>query len=606
MRDRDDVRAEPIYFGPDERPLFGWLHRPAAPSALGVVLCPPFGYEAICSHRSVRHFAEAAAAAGIPALRFDFDGTGDSAGDERDSGRLAAQVASVRHAIATLRAMAGVERVALLGIRLGALIAALAAEGQTAVDGLIAIAPVISGKPYLRELRALEMSVASIQPPAGVEIEAEIQPALGFSITRATATELSAVNLARAGSPPAPAVLLIERDDLPASDEWPNALAAAGVAVQRRRLPGYVEMMMDPDKAAVPTAMIAAATEWLSGRAGVRLAPPPAALPPRAQARVAAGVVERTVAIDAAGTRLFGICSVPEGEGHNGVGVLLLNAGSIHRVGPNRLYTRFARRWAAAGCTVLRIDMAGIGDSPAVPGQPENVVYTDSAIDEIAAVLEFLRAQPGVREIHAVGLCSGGYNAFKAAVRGVRLDGVVVINPLTFFYKAEQAGEQSDHRVMYGWTHYVHQLRNLDAWRKLLAGRAQYRKIGELVIRRVEQLARSGGRTLARRLGVRLEDDLAGELERIAQSQVKLRFVFAASDPGMGLLRAGAGAAVDRLRGRGAFHIDVIDGPDHTFTPLWSHRLLGDVLDAHLGQGARRLGDRAGEPIRAGGGGALS
>ena len=54
--------AEAVYFGGSDHNLFGWLHRPAAaPTGIGLVICKPFGYEAICSHRSIRAFAEAAA-----------------------------------------------------------------------------------------------------------------------------------------------------------------------------------------------------------------------------------------------------------------------------------------------------------------------------------------------------------------------------------------------------------------------------------------------------------------------------------------------------------------------------------------------------------------
>ncbi len=28
--------GEPLYFGPEERPLFGWLHRAARPARLGL------------------------------------------------------------------------------------------------------------------------------------------------------------------------------------------------------------------------------------------------------------------------------------------------------------------------------------------------------------------------------------------------------------------------------------------------------------------------------------------------------------------------------------------------------------------------------------------
>src|SRR5208282_6426264 len=73
-------RAEPLYFASESHSLFGWLHWPrGVPMAsVGVVICNPFGYEAICGHRSMRAFAEAAASVGVPALRFDYLGTGDS------------------------------------------------------------------------------------------------------------------------------------------------------------------------------------------------------------------------------------------------------------------------------------------------------------------------------------------------------------------------------------------------------------------------------------------------------------------------------------------------------------------------------------------------
>src|SRR5215207_7942519 len=87
--------ASRIVFGPTERPCVGWLHIPPADVRVretGLVLCNPFGHEAICAYRSLRHFAHALAAQGIPSLRFDYDGTGNSAGSDRDPGRLNAWI----------------------------------------------------------------------------------------------------------------------------------------------------------------------------------------------------------------------------------------------------------------------------------------------------------------------------------------------------------------------------------------------------------------------------------------------------------------------------------------------------------------------------------
>src|SRR5665213_1908839 len=121
--------AEPLYFPSGEHQLFGWLHRPAAEhmSDTGLVICKPFGYESICAHRSIRSFAEAAAALGVPALRFDYVGTGDSADLEPEAEQLALWTRDILAAVTELQRCTGVRRVCLLGFRLGALLATLAA-----------------------------------------------------------------------------------------------------------------------------------------------------------------------------------------------------------------------------------------------------------------------------------------------------------------------------------------------------------------------------------------------------------------------------------------------------------------------------------------------
>jgi alpha/beta superfamily hydrolase len=85
-------KPEPLYFGSEVRARSGWLHRGVGPSSSGVVICNPFGFEVICAHRTLRHLADSLAGAGLPTLRFDYDGTGDSAGDDRDPKRLEAWI----------------------------------------------------------------------------------------------------------------------------------------------------------------------------------------------------------------------------------------------------------------------------------------------------------------------------------------------------------------------------------------------------------------------------------------------------------------------------------------------------------------------------------
>src|SRR5271165_3726502 len=156
-------QATAIYFASGDHTLFGWLHRPVAATTggIGLVICKAFGYEAICSHRSMRVFAESAAASGFPALRFDYSGTGDSEDIDPEASQLDAWAQDVVAAIQELRRCAGVERVCLVGFRLGALLAILAANRSNSVHSVILIAPVISGRKYLREIRTTRLFASS-------------------------------------------------------------------------------------------------------------------------------------------------------------------------------------------------------------------------------------------------------------------------------------------------------------------------------------------------------------------------------------------------------------------------------------------------------------
>src|ERR1700722_15145984 len=153
-----------VYFDSGENKLFGWFQPPPAglASNIGLVICKPYGYEALCSHRSLRSFEEAASELGMPTLQFDYLGTGDSAEIDAEADQLTAWTQDVIAAVNELRRRTGVHQVCLLGVRLGALLAALAASECAAVTSLILVAPIISGRRYVRSLRTARLAAASM------------------------------------------------------------------------------------------------------------------------------------------------------------------------------------------------------------------------------------------------------------------------------------------------------------------------------------------------------------------------------------------------------------------------------------------------------------
>ncbi|MGA9370116.1 MAG: alpha/beta hydrolase [Steroidobacteraceae bacterium] len=138
----------PYFFGTSQRRLFG-VHSPAVSRAgrsRAAVLCQPWGDDYIYAHRSMRQLAIRLSAAGFHALRFDYFGTGDSAGEEGDTDAAGSQ-ADVVTAIETLKDLAATEKVTLIGLRAGANIAAGTAAGLAtgAVDALILWDPILAG-----------------------------------------------------------------------------------------------------------------------------------------------------------------------------------------------------------------------------------------------------------------------------------------------------------------------------------------------------------------------------------------------------------------------------------------------------------------------------
>jgi len=142
----------PMYFRNGAHALFGILHDASVASPLpAFVFSHPFGEEKLWAQRAFVTFARRLAAAGHPVLRFDYMGQGDSQGDLRQAS-LATCLSDLACAIDEVKRLTGRQEVALLGLRLGATVASLAAEERDDVAALVMWAPIVHGGRYMREL----------------------------------------------------------------------------------------------------------------------------------------------------------------------------------------------------------------------------------------------------------------------------------------------------------------------------------------------------------------------------------------------------------------------------------------------------------------------
>lgn len=153
------VRAEaelPRYFGTGGE-LFGLYHPTGGTPAKAVLLCPPIGQDLVRCHRVYRQLARALAAHGIAAMRFDYYGTGDSAGAGTEVDWTHC-IADTLAATDELRALSGCRRIAGFGARLGGSIA-LAAVAQAHFIELVLWDPVLDGAAHAARLDALQQAL---------------------------------------------------------------------------------------------------------------------------------------------------------------------------------------------------------------------------------------------------------------------------------------------------------------------------------------------------------------------------------------------------------------------------------------------------------------
>jgi uncharacterized protein len=193
-----------FHFGSRALPLLGTLHAPQRlrPPGAAVLLCNPFGDEAVRAHRIYRILATQLEHNGYPTLRFDYRGTGDSMGESGDVS-IAGCLDDIALAARELTAATGAPKLVAIGLRLGGTLAALAsARIGLRLRHLVLWDPVVDGASYLHELDAMHRSVTGQDPWLGHLRGKSISPAegpraeaLGTPISAALAAELSGIDL---------------------------------------------------------------------------------------------------------------------------------------------------------------------------------------------------------------------------------------------------------------------------------------------------------------------------------------------------------------------------------------------------------------------------
>ena len=562
--------------------MFSFLHEPEAGVARGpaVLICPPFGWDDICSYRPRRDWAERLAADGHPVLRFDFPGAGDSGGVPRDPGRLEAWTGAVAATAARLRELTGLPRVVAIGTGLGGLVALRAAAEGAPVDDFVLWGVPARGKTMVRELRAFarleekESSVPAADGPGAVGNGG--LEAAGFLLSAETVADLNGLDLTELRVPDAGErrILLLDRDGIEVDSRLRDHLERAGAAVGLAPGPGYSLFMEEPQLARPPRRVFATVAAWLAegpsrgGPAGGGRAD----ISQGVELRTGEALVRETpFTVERAEGRLFGVLAEPVQTPRVDLCAVILNPGALRRIGSGRMWVEIARRWAARGVPTLRLDLAGIGDADgdAEPYADTGALYAQELVPQVIEALDELEERGAPKRFVLMGLCSGAYWSFHAALRDERVVAGYLLNVRALFWDRSLAAVRDARKARWA----------LDGsrWRRLLTGKVPMQELLRVVRATLLAPVTFTRRALDRR---RQRGEIEGAFDRLREAQQRLLLVFGEDEPVVDELERDG--YLDELERWPNMTLRRLPGNNHTFRPLRAQRRLHELLDQEL------------------------
>ncbi|WP_341313084.1 alpha/beta hydrolase [Paraburkholderia sp. IMGN_8] len=380
----------------------------------------------------MRELAQRLAARGVPVLRFDYRGTGDSA--DCESLLCPSDWADeVIEAIDYLRSITGIERVSLAGFRFGATVAALAAR-KSEIESIAMLAPVRSMRLFLREMNILNQTW---RQTAGVGENHEHTPPgardiLGHRVSAAALETIGDLDLCKEPQVPAQRVLVAHSGQRDGSHELSAHFEAKGACVESVAFESYTRVLQPAWLTELPELLLNRVADWLSE--GVEpCVRAPAVTVDASPALVTTSAIEYPLHVGD-GSVFCMLCepamrhAAPE---HTPV-LLIANTAATHHVGDGRFGVELGRELVKRGFASLRIDARGLGDSccaarSGVPGQ----TVLDATGEDLSRAVDWLVGR-GYRHVVVFGICAGAYAALQATRLNRAVRGLVMVNPVGF------------------------------------------------------------------------------------------------------------------------------------------------------------------------------
>jgi pimeloyl-ACP methyl ester carboxylesterase len=436
------------------------------------------------------------------------------------------------------------------------------------------MAPVVNGRTYLRELSAFAGAAEAPGADAGDDLVVA-----GFRFPAEFAGAVRSIDLRRPEQRPADRIFVMAQRRDHASDMFEANLESLGASVWTSFFVGYDRLMSDCLTSRVAGEVIDAVTDWVSQDAP---AGDSRSVDGRSGLLLGSAWREKRVLID----EMAGVLTMPRGTATGRV-MLVLNAGATPQQGAGGQVVAYARGLAAEGVATLRIDLPGIGDSPSSHSVRPNL-YSPDLRRGLGAVLDWLEAR-NLRDITLLGVSSGAFQAFEAALEQDRIHRIVLVNPLCFQWSASDALQvETWHRRR------ANEVANRLREAEQIPAPADIGALAAFALPLAHRFARSSVdalRTLAALGGG--SNSVQRRFAQLSQRGVEIVLVHGESDPSREELARWMGPDGVMALALPGVSLHVVPGADHLMTTPAAQSALRDILFATMGAAQKAQAEEA-------------
>jgi pimeloyl-ACP methyl ester carboxylesterase len=534
------------------------------------IICPPIGTDYNNSYQNLRVLGEQLANKGQLVIHLDYIEFGNSSEKDEDTEQLESIVYSITSVHSWLKDV-GINQINIVGLRFGATLAALAAN-SVVINKLILWSPVVKGKSFVREIKMLaQASEQTIESSESLDIS-------GWTIEPSTSQAISDIDLLT-GEPSAKNIFILQDGQKRQLNKLADYYAkekSINVTIEEQN--ELVALLVDAHESQLATesnqSVVDFIVEDIGSTSSLLLEDF------RAKSICRGDNYKDSYHYD---EQKYMIKTDSLINNNDLPTLVFLNSGSNHQVGPHRLYVTLTREFAKLGFNSFRIDLPGLGETPAEIDNEDNKPYPKNIVATLSSMLKNMGLHS--KPLIMVGLCSGAYHSlkFSAEAEGININESIIINPLTFYWQQGMTINDSPSVTFGHWNWYLKSMKDWHRWKKLLKGDVNIKPILKTIQQRFFiKPAQVSSSKPKNHNGWEINADINRTLFKINQRNIQQTFVFSESDPGFGMLRFLAKKAYKKLTKNKALIVHHISNADHTFSKMHARQRLIELLTDHL------------------------